>query len=163
MREAVTASTLVEAFNQEFVDLRTILVCGADEPLYLPAEGNRLAKIYFRADYLSSALHEVAHWCIAGRQRRQLVDYGYWYQDENRSLEQQLQFMKIEVKPQALEAIFSQVLGIAFNPSLDNFNDLLTGTEVAQFNQNIIHQCHRYQQEGLPPRARRWVNALTNI
>lgn len=163
MRKDITAAHLVKAFNKEFVDYHTILVGGAEEPLYLPADANHPAKIWFRADYLSSALHEVAHWCLAGAQRRQIIDYGYWYQDEGRSLEQQLQFMQVEVKPQALEAIFSESLGVQFNPSLDNFNDQLAGTVVAEFKQNITNQCRRYQLEGLPPRALRWVRVLTNI
>ena len=56
------------------------LVGGFEEPLYLPATDDCVAEIRFRSDYPSSALHEVAHWCLAGERRRALEDFGYWYE-----------------------------------------------------------------------------------
>ncbi len=53
--------------------------------------------------FYASALHEIAHWCIAGENRCQQVDYGYWYEPNGRSEERQFEFEKVEVKPQALE------------------------------------------------------------
>ena len=44
---------------------RTRLEGGATEPLYLPASGNGVHRLCYRADYFASALHETAHWCIA--------------------------------------------------------------------------------------------------
>ena len=82
--------------------------------------------IYYKADYGSSALKEVAHWCVAGAARRKLVDYGYWYK-EFRNFEQQLAFEQHEVKPQALEWIFSQGAGIQFRLSVDNFQRIKSG------------------------------------
>ena len=84
-----------------------------------------LDEIYFRNNFASSALHEIAHWCIAGAERRKVIDYGYWY-IENRTAEEQLQFESLEIRPQALEWIFSEAAGVRFRVSLDNF-DRMTG------------------------------------
>ena len=62
--------TLVQIFDRLFGnDYQTCLAGGADEPLYetVPA---CISTIHFRNDFVSSALHEVAHWCIAGDNRR---------------------------------------------------------------------------------------------
>jgi len=81
---------LESVFNALFLPTYgTRLVGGADEPLYLPAKHGKPHTIYYRDDYTSSALHECAHWCIAGPERRQLEDYGYWYAPDGRSREQQ--------------------------------------------------------------------------
>ena len=98
----------------------TRLVGGFGEPEYLPATADNPAEIRFREDFLSSALHEVAHWCIAGAERRLLHDFGYWYWPEGRNAEQQLAFEQAEVRPQALEWIFSNACGQAFHLSRDN-------------------------------------------
>ena len=65
------------------------LIGGAQEPLYLPAAGVDRAIIRYTRDYARSALHELAHWCLAGVRRRGRVDYGYWYQPPPRSPDQQ--------------------------------------------------------------------------
>ena len=106
--------TIISAiFADEFeAKYSTILVGGGSEPLYLPKTSDNLpAKIIYRADYLSSALHEIAHWCIAGKKRLNMQDYGYWYAPDGRSAEQQELFEQSEVKPQALEWMFSVACG----------------------------------------------------
>jgi hypothetical protein len=80
-------SLVSSIFDQEFGHSFNVrLLGGADEPVYLPADAvysyNRL---FYRQDYLSSALHEIAHWCIAGQARLQLEDFGYWYHPDGRS------------------------------------------------------------------------------
>src|SRR3546814_12851389 len=62
----------------------------------------------------------VAHWCLAGAARRRQDDYGYWYAADGRDLEQQHLFEQVEVKPQALELLFSDVCGLNFCVSVDN-------------------------------------------
>ena len=85
--ELLYSRQLMCLFNREFaLSDKTILIGGATEPYYQPGSPHR---IYFRADYVRSALHEVAHWCVAGRRRRQLPDYGYWYSPDGRDAEQQ--------------------------------------------------------------------------
>ena len=115
---------LVDCFNQLFGESEnTRLEGGADEPFYQPAQaaGDRHI-LYFREDYFSSALHEIAHWCIAGKERRQLPDFGYWYQPEGRSAEQQIQFEVVEVRPQALEWHLSVASRQPFRLSADNIS-----------------------------------------
>ncbi len=37
-----------------------------------------------RTDFFASALHEISHWCVAGKARREQVDFGYWYCPDGR-------------------------------------------------------------------------------
>ncbi len=39
------------------------------------------------------------HWCIAGKARRNRVDFGYWYCPDGRDAQTQSQFEDVEVKP----------------------------------------------------------------
>src|SRR5699024_8041815 len=83
-----------------YAEHQTLLVGGASEPLYTPWSGKEPAKVYYTRDYFRSALHEIAHWCIAGAQRRQQTDFGYWYAPEGRDAKQQANFEQVEVNPQ---------------------------------------------------------------
>ncbi|MDO3385426.1 elongation factor P hydroxylase [Gilvimarinus sp. SDUM040013] len=112
---------LVEIFNRCFLDREnTRLLGGAPEPLYLPASAGSPAQIHFTQDFFSSALHECAHWCVAGEARRQLEDYGYWYAPDGRDASQQAEFERVEVRPQALEWLFSVAANWPFRVSADN-------------------------------------------
>ena len=83
-QESVLLVRLINLFDALFFPTyQTRLVNGllypefGGEPLYLPVgHGESHARIIFAHGYFSSALHEVAHWCIAGDQRRQKVDFG---------------------------------------------------------------------------------------
>ncbi|WP_193940553.1 elongation factor P hydroxylase [Parahaliea mediterranea] len=146
----------------------TRLIGGAPEPEYIPAtepgpggpcDAHRL---YFRDDYFASALHETAHWCIAGPARRQQRDFGYWYAPDGRSEQQQAAFQQVEVAPQALEWFFARACGYPFRLSLDN----LSGGEAARrqeaaFRQAVTAAANARSQRGLPPRAARWFAALS--
>ena len=156
---------LCACFNTAFYQSHnTCLIGGAEEPMYVPAgdpcAGKALpyAQIYFTRDYLASALHEVAHWCIAGRARRSLLDYGYWYAPDGRTSTQQVHFEQVEVKPQALEWIFSVALGIAFRISVDNLQQGITASD--SFKTAIYQQAITYLERGLPPRAALFAKAL---
>ena len=114
--------TIEKAFAQSLGARHSVrLIGGFDEPLYLPATDSRAAEIRFRSDYPSSALHEVAHWCLAGEHRRALEDYGYWY-EADRSATAQRAFESVEARPQALEWVFSRAVGCAFRVSADNLS-----------------------------------------
>ena len=116
--ELLDAHHLTRLFNREFaVSDGTELIGGAAEPYYQPGAPHR---VYFRADYVRSALHEVAHWCVAGASRRQLPDYGYWYSPDGRDAEQQQAFFAVEARPQAVERCFCEAIGIPFSASVDN-------------------------------------------
>lgn len=146
---------LIEIFNQCFTaKYNTILVKGDDEPIYLPATATQSQhQIIFAHGFFSSALHECAHWLIAGPERRMQVDYGYWYEPDGRTAEQQRLFQQVEVKPQALEWILSEATGYRFQFSIDNLNGDVLDTEIATFKEAVSRQVIIYHQQGLPQRA----------
>ena len=157
-------SDVIDVFNSLFSKLEsTILVCGGDEPYYKPGEGpDRPAQVVFARGYFASALHEVAHWCIAGRQRRLLPDYGYWYVPDGRSAEQQLEFVKVEVKPQAMEWVFSAAAGSQFHFSADNLpsGGCVTDQSWLDFQFKVAQQAQNFVVHGLPQRAELFAVAL---
>ena len=156
--EPLDAHQLMRLFNQEFAESdKTELIGGAAEPYYQPGSLNR---IYFRADYIRSALHEVAHWCVAGRRRRQLPDYGYWYSPDGRSAKQQQAFFAVEARPQAVERCFCEAIGIAFSPSVDNVGAQIEPQQMRRFEVRIQEWCDQFERIGLPSRATRFVTAL---
>lgn len=151
---------LIELFSECFyADYRTRLVAGDDEPLYRPAATvSDDHQIIFAHGFFASALHEIAHWCIAGDKRRLLEDYGYWYEPDGRDALQQAQFEQVEVKPQALEWLFSLCAGVPFQVSVDNLNGVEVDREA--FTSKVRAQLQRYLAEGVPARAERFARAL---
>jgi elongation factor P hydroxylase len=142
---------------------RTILVGGAVEPLYLPSPDpeRRPHRILYREDFFASALHEVAHWCLAGRRRRTLEDYGYWYVPDGRDARQQAAFEEAEARPQALEWIFSEACGFEFHLSADNLGGGFGPSE--RFAGLVGEHKARYLDGALPRRARVFRQALEAI
>ncbi|MYM61987.1 diaminobutyrate-2-oxoglutarate aminotransferase [Pseudomaricurvus sp. HS19] len=152
-------TAIEEAFHGCFRESEnTRLQGGAAEPLYRPARDNEPHCIYYTLDYAASALHEVAHWCVAGEERRRLEDYGYWYAPDGRSEEQQQLFETVEVRPQAMEWIFNTAAGRQFRVSADNLTMGLGPSD--SFKQAVFEQTRRFCREGLPPRAARFALAL---
>ena len=138
----------------------TRLVRGGEEPLYLPAGPDcSWHRVIFARGFYASALHEISHWCIAGKRRRQLEDYGYWYLPDGRDAEQQRRFEMAEVAPQALEMLFSRACGLRFHVSVDNLGGEAE-VDRAAFHARVSARAARYQQEGLPPRAAAFHAAL---
>ena len=152
---------LINIFNACFsADYTTKLVKGGDEPIYLPIDNKRnFHEIHFAHGFFSSALHECSHWLIAGEARRNLVDFGYWYEPDGRDATQQALFQKVEVKPQALEWILSKACGYRFYVSLDNLNGSLADTQI--FKKAVYEQVLHYCQQGLSLRAQRLRDALS--
>jgi elongation factor P hydroxylase len=135
---------LVSLFNDIFVSGEfTCLESGGEEPVYLPAENGEPHRIVFTRDYFASALHEIAHWCVAGPGRRQLPDYGYWYAPDGRTAEQQAEFERLEVRPQALEWLFSVAAGYRFRVSADNLVQGLGASEAFKdaIHRQVLHHC----------------------
>ena len=160
--KAVDGAALELLFDDLFSGAEnTCLRGGADEPLYEPPSAGRHALIHYRLDYASSALHEVAHWCIAGPERRQRVDYGYWYAPDGRTAHQQQRFQSVEVRPQALEWCFSQAVGLPFRLSLDNLDTPLPADAGRAFAEGVIATAQRLRDDGMPPRAERFFEALS--
>lgn len=151
---------LIRVFNHCFAkEYNTQLIKGKDEPVYLPADETRAYHaIYFAHGFFSSALHECAHWLIAGAKRRTLVDFGYWYQPDGRNAQQQALFQQVEVKPQALEWILSKASNHRFRVSIDNLNG--EETDSSAFKKAVYEQVLHYCDQGLSPRAARFRSAL---
>lgn len=158
--QLASSELICEVFARCFAQShRSLLVAGGDEPFYQPAiVSDDYHQIVFRADYAASALHEAAHWCIAGEARRQLPDYGYWYEPDGRDAARQSVFESVEICPQALECLFSYAAGRRFRVSIDN----LGGVEIDPFPFQLAvwQQCQRYLRNGLPPRGELFRQAL---
>lgn len=140
----------------------TRLAGGAAEPFYQPSAGpGKLHTLWYREDFFASALHEVAHWCIAGALRRRQPDFGYWYAPDGRDENQQLAFELVEVKPQALEWFFSLACGFSFRVSVDNLDcDNGNLPETWRFRRSVLTRALHWQRHGLPERAGRFFEAL---
>ncbi len=151
---------LVTLFDGCFAgDFNTRLLGGFAEPEYLPADAEQgFNRVHFTRDYFRSALHEVAHWCVAGAERRRLADFGYWYAPDGRTAEQQGAFEQVEVKPQALEWIFCAAAAHRFEVSTDNLNG--ESTDATPFKAKVRAQALNYLEQGLNERPARFASAL---
>ncbi|WP_299075413.1 elongation factor P hydroxylase [uncultured Paraglaciecola sp.] len=154
---------LIRLFNRTFKEVEnTQLVKGGHEPIYLPAKNTQQHhQIVFAHGYFASALHEVAHWCIAGKQRRLLEDYGYWYSPDGRDAKQQSEFEQVEIKPQAIEWAFSCACGKPFKVSIDNLNGEAGDSQI--FKNAVKQQVLDYLELGFPPRAATFIRVLQNF
>jgi elongation factor P hydroxylase len=159
MSDRFFGASVIAVFNDVFRETDdTVLRGGAAEPYYEPGAPS---VIYFREDFDRSALHEVAHWCVAGSARRNLPDYGYWYATDGRNAEQQSAFYSVEVEPQAIEALFCEALDLAFVVSVDNLTVDANCPKIIDFTAAVDRQIVRFRQQGLPDRARRFREALS--
>lgn len=157
----LVASDLEAIFREcFFAQHATVLEGGAPEPLYLPSGDPERSphRILYREDYFASALHEVAHWCLAGVERRRLEDYGYWYRPDGRSAREQAEFEQAEARPQAIEWIFSDACGFAFHLSADNLAGALGPS--GRFEESVRQAKAAFRANGLPDRAERFRAAL---
>ncbi|MFZ7233250.1 elongation factor P hydroxylase [Avibacterium avium] len=154
---------IISIFNQCFEqEYNTKLVKGGDEPLYVPAnEDCPYNAIYFARGFYSSALHEISHWLIAGKERRKLEDFGYWYEPDGRSEQRQREFEQVEIKPQALEWILATAAGFRYFASSDNLNGETGDTQ--PFKQAVYQQVKAYAENGLPKRAETLRKALAKF
>ncbi len=158
----IDLNALVSLLNNQYLNqYNTKLIAGFDEPFYKAAIDNKPAEIQFSHDYIRSALHELAHWCVAGVERRRIDDYGYWYAADGRTQEQQNEFFKLEVKPQVIEWAFSIVCGVKFEASVDNLNNRVEG--VSQFQEDLKAQMQNYICDGYPKRAREIIDLISNV
>ncbi len=133
----------------------TLMLGGNDEPVYQPGSPSL---ILYRSDYVASALHEVAHWCIAGAERRRQVDYGYWY-ESRRGASLQARFESAECRPQALEWVLSLAAAQPFRVSIDN-DDTLIASSHTRFRRSVQVAARELLALGLPLRAARFARAL---
>ena len=159
---------LVDIFAKCLGEQFKTRLCGnADEPFYQAASSDDdWHIIYYRYDYAASALHELAHWCIAGTERRNQDDYGYWYLPDGRNVAQQLEFQQVEVKPQAIEMAFSKACSMPFRVSIDNLglngpeSDGIKAQNEAAFTESVNKQYQHFCEFGFPPRAQILIEAF---
>jgi hypothetical protein len=139
-------------------DARARLVRGGEEPVYLPATRARpVAEVVYARGLAPSCLHEAAHWLRAGRARRRLVDYGYWYLPDGRDAAAQAEFEVLEAEIQGLEWILAAAAGVEFRVSCDN---LVRPDPSPAFCAAIAGAARRRLEAGLDGRAARLVAAL---
>ncbi|MCQ8877735.1 elongation factor P hydroxylase [Pseudoalteromonas shioyasakiensis] len=154
---------LISIFESNFYQSHnTRLVKGEHEPVYMPAnEQTPYHQIIFAHGFYASALHEVAHWLVAGDKRRLLEDYGYWYCPDGRDKAQQAEFESVEIKPQAIEWALSVAAGFEFNVSVDNLN----GEQTCRFDfQARVHQQVLYLlSNGFNVRTHKLLKALSEF
>lgn len=157
---------IVRAFDSVFanaaeLERQTVLRGGYDEPRYLPSAVGMPAQIRYTFDYPASALHEAAHWLRAGRRRRQLDDYGYWYVGEPRPAAVQRAFLRVEASVQALECALSEAAGLAFRASVDDFSMTERGRE--QFERRVREEAARCERAGWSEPVNRFRRALWQV
>ena len=152
---------LIRLFNGLFEKTHNCkLVRGGEEPLYKPAQrAEEHHQLRFAHGFFASALHEIAHWCIAGEQRRQQVDFGYWY-EPSRDQQRQSEFEQLEANPQGLEWIFCDAAGFRFRPSIDN---LELSPDPVPFLTQVTLAKQQWLETGLPARAITFRNRLAGF
>lgn len=154
---------LISIFEKTFFkEFNTQLVCGKTEPIYLPADhAYSFHRIIFAHGFYASALHEIAHWLVAGEKRRLLEDYGYWYEPDGRTAIQQAEFEKVEVVPQAIEWAIAVSCGFKFDVSADN----LSGIEIDRlaFKHKVHQQVLSYLKNGFAPRTQLFIYACAKF
>jgi elongation factor P hydroxylase len=77
-------------------------------------------RIVFAHGFYASGLHEISHWCIAGKRVA-----SWWISAtgtaRTAAMHDPVQFEDVEVKPQALDWLFCVAAGFPFNVSCDNW------------------------------------------
>ena len=155
------AHTLEQVFASCFQKRNnTRLLGGFDEPLYQPAQNCGDTNIIcYREDFFASALHEVAHWCIAGDDRRKLLDFGYWYTPDGQTQQQQTAFEDVEYQPQALEWFFAKACAYRFRVSTDNLSGARPLGDKC-FEQRVLAQAQQWRTKGIPADGAMFFEAL---
>ena len=157
---------IIDIFNVLFrVSHETILEHSEGEPLYIPKSvDSPLNSIKFSHGFFSSALHEISHWLIAGKERRTQKDLGYWYKPDGRSKDDQILFCKYETKNQGLEWLLSLACGMKFHVSSDNLSGEIDAVQSLnrEFAREVRVHAKKFIKIGFSPRAENLINTLLN-
>jgi elongation factor P hydroxylase len=154
--------SIISVFNELFKGSEKVILCGGfEEPFYKAPKGSQLGEIQFTRNYISSALHEISHWCIAGENRRKLDDFGYWYEPDGRNAKQQKAFYDVESMPQAYECCLSLACKIEFNLSADNLDG--DGLIDYDFKHKVITNVENYFNGLYKGRILLLINAYLNF
>lgn len=137
----------------------TVIRSTQDEPNYQPTQpGEPLNCIFYTADSYASIMHEISHWCRAGRQRRTMHDYGYWYKEHGRTPAEQIIYVASESKTQALEWILCVAAGarVLIIPE----NQPISYAPSPGFKTQIYAHTMTLLSNGMPARAEIFKTAL---
>lgn len=145
---------LISAFADIFPQIK--IQGGGAEPFYQAPKGSSPGIITFRENFPRSLLHEVSHYCLAGDRRRKIDDFGYWYSPARHNQEEQERFEQVEARPQGLEKLMCEIVGLDFSPSLDNF---LVSHPSQGFIQ-ALEAAYREMKLNPPPTAYRALSGL---
>lgn len=160
MSRSLHHETLAGRFNARLGRrLGVVLIGGGAEPVYLPATGVRPAWIRYARDHAASVLHELAHWCQASPAARLLEDYGLVYEPPPRDAAAQRRFYAAEVPVQALEKLFAETLGLAFQCSDDN-PGTEPGPDRGEFEVRVEAACRMLRAGGVDATTRAVLDAL---
>ena len=92
-----------------------------------------------------------------------MEDFGYWYNPDGRTTTDQSKFELAEVKPQALEWMFSVACGKLFHVSADNLTSDASVANDKQFKLAVVDQAQQWCLSGrLPIRGLQFLEALMN-
>ncbi len=162
LNEAERLKEVIHLFEALFAETHRVRLRGGfSEPFYRAPTLDREGEIQFRGDYLSSCLHEIAHWLVAGEVRRNQDDFGYGYVPDGRNAQEQKIFFASEIKPQAMESALAKASGTHFRLSVDNLADgAENAEEVQEFGMAVTKQRENWEQNGFPLRAQRLLSAL---
>ena len=162
--EALQVDWLIDLFNTLFSAQNVRLVRGESEPEYFPATETAPARIEFAHGFFQSALHEISHWSLAGKHRRTLPDFGYWYAPDGRTEAQQQAFEQVEIKPQAIECLLSLMCSRNFRVSQDNLHADFD-TSQSTFEKDVYNQAKLYidTPQNLPTDAKTLLTVLAFV
>lgn len=162
--EKLQVDWLIALFNTVFSAKNVVLVRGESEPEYFPATEATPARIEFAHGFFQSALHEISHWSLAGKHRRTLPDFGYWYAPDGRTEAQQKAFEQVEIKPQAIECLFSLMCDRNFRVSQDNLQADFD-TSQSTFKEDVYNQAKLYinAPQNLPTDAKTLLTTLAFV
>ena len=153
---ALSHSEVAAVFNCTFSDHSVVMHGEYREPMYIP--GMDVAELRYTLDHTALALHEAAHWCIAGRRRRRNTDYGYFYEPPPRSGMHRVRFEDVDIEAQSVEVLLAEAAGSQFQPSSDDVDVPLFLLEA--FSSRILERARERRQVGLPKRADKFRVAL---
>ncbi len=112
-----------------------------------------------RTDFLPAPCTRSLTGVVAGKARREQVDFGYWYCPDGRDAMTQSQFEDVEVKPQAFEWLFCVAAGFPFNVSCDNLDGDVEPDRIA-FQRRVHARVMTLLEQGIPERPARFIRAL---
>ncbi len=154
-----TSQQLAWQFNRTFNRSHRVLCLGAaQDPSYDPGTPGGYAILRYRQDFAASVLHEVAHWCLASGEQRQLVDLGLHYIPPPRCSQAREVFFKSELPVQALESVFAAAAGLMFQVSADDLS--CPAQELVQFAEDVACCANNTPQAEWPDVAREYLDVL---